>query len=146
MRVISECKTIFVIVITLGLIGSVGVAFEKSPFSQRRREQRYPLTGVIKSVDKSNRRATIKHDKVEGLMDAMTMPFLLKDEKALNEMQPGDRIKATLVSTDDGAQWLEKIVITVKSTQARDSNKPTNEKFMLSTQMSNQQRQGKNSG
>jgi hypothetical protein len=79
-------------------------------------------------------------------MDAMTMPFLLKDEKALNEMQPGDRIKATLVSTDDGAQWLEKIVITVKSTQARDSNKPTNEKFMLSTQMSNQQRQGKNSG
>lgn len=82
---------------------------------QRRREERYPFTGVVKSVDKPKRRATIKHDKVEGLMDPMTMPFLIKDEKALNEIQPGDRIKATLVSTNDGAQWLEKVIIVAKA-------------------------------
>jgi hypothetical protein len=31
---------------------------------QGRRERRYDFTGLVKSVDKANRRATIKHDKV----------------------------------------------------------------------------------
>lgn len=102
---------------------------------QRRREQRYEFTGVVKSVDKAKRRATIKHDKVEGLMDPMTMPFLIKDEKALNEIQPGDRIKATLVSTDDGAQWLEKVIITGKAAQANAPVEPAAEKIAPSVLM-----------
>lgn len=88
---------------------------------QRRREQRYEFTGIVKAVDKPRRRATIKHDKIAGLMDPMTMPFLIKDDKALNEIQPGDQIKATLVSTDDGAQWLEKVIIVAKVKQANTS-------------------------
>lgn len=102
---------------------------------QRRREQRYQFTGIVKSVDKPKRRATIKHDKVEGLMDPMTMPFLIKDEKALNEIQPGDRIKATLVSTDDGAQWLEKVLITGKVNQANASVEPAAETITPSVLM-----------
>lgn len=39
------------------------------------------------------------------------MPFLIKDARALQAMQPGDQIRATLVSTSDGAQWLENITI-----------------------------------
>ncbi|MBK9707366.1 MAG: copper-binding protein [Acidobacteria bacterium] len=77
--------------------------------------QRYEFKGVVVSVDRVKRRATIKHEKVEGLMDAMTMPFLVKDDKALEEMQPGDQIVAVLVSSDDGAQWLEKVVVVAKS-------------------------------
>ncbi|MBK8314539.1 MAG: copper-binding protein [Acidobacteria bacterium] len=77
--------------------------------------QRYEFKGVVVSVDRVKRRATIKHEKVEGLMDAMTMPFLIKDDKALEEMQPGDQIVAQLVSSDDGAQWLEKVVVVAKS-------------------------------
>ena len=45
----------------------------------------------------------------------MMIPFLVKDEKALNTMRPGDQIKATLVVTDDGGQWLENVVITSKA-------------------------------
>lgn len=80
-----------------------------------RQERRYELKGVVQSVDKAKQRATIKHEKVGDLMDAMTMPFLIKDEKALNEMEPGDQIKATLVTTRDGGQWLEKITIIAKA-------------------------------
>lgn len=74
--------------------------------------QRYELIGEVQSVDKAKKRATIKHEPVKGYMDAMTMPFLVKDEKSLEEMQPGDQIRATLVVTADGATWLEKITIT----------------------------------
>lgn len=90
-----------------------------APSAQNRRnEQRFGFTGLIKSVDKANRRATIKHDKVGDFMEPMTMPFLIKDAKALNELRAGDQIKATLVVTDEGGQWLEQVTIRPRA-QAR---------------------------
>lgn len=83
-------------------------------------EQRYELKGTVVSVNQARRRATIKHEKIDGYMDAMTMPFLIKDDKALEAMQPGDQIVATLVVTDDGASWLEKIVIVAGSRKEKD--------------------------
>jgi Cu/Ag efflux protein CusF len=85
-------------------------------------ESRYELKGIVQSVDKAKKRATIKHEKVGDLMGAMTMPFLIKDEKALNEMEPGDQIKATLITTSDGGQWLEKVTIIAKAKKEKASN------------------------
>lgn len=137
MRSINWTRKVVCVLATLILaafcLDAIDVKGQRSP--QRRREQRYEFTGVVKSVDKPKRRATIKHDKVEGLMDSMTMPFLIKDEKALNEIQPGDRIKATLVSTDDGAQWLEKILITGKASQANVPAEPATETITSSVLM-----------
>jgi uncharacterized membrane protein len=48
------------------------------------------------------------------------MPFLIKDEKALNTIQPGDQIKATLVVTNDGGLWLENIAITSKDNSSSE--------------------------
>jgi Cu/Ag efflux protein CusF len=100
------------------------IAFGTSgmPSLRRQRESRYEFKGVVKSVDKAHKRATIKHEKVGDLMDPMTMPFLIKDEKALNQMEPGDQIKAVLVSTDDGRQWLENITIIAKAHPSRESS------------------------
>jgi Cu/Ag efflux protein CusF len=80
-----------------------------------RQENRYELKGIVQSVDKAKKRATIRHEKVGDLMGAMTMPFSIKDEKALNEMEPGDQIKGTLVTTGDGGMWLENITIIAKA-------------------------------
>jgi Cu/Ag efflux protein CusF len=92
-----------------------------SPALRGRQERRYELKGFVQSVDKAKKLATIKHEKVGDLMDAMTMPFLIKDEKALNEMEPGDQIKATLVTTGDGGMWLEKITIIAKARKEKAS-------------------------
>ena len=80
-------------------------------------DDRYEFRGVVKSVDKTNKRAMIKHEKVGDLMDAMTMSFLIKDRQALNRMEAGDQIQGMLVSTDDGGQWLEQITIIVKGSR-----------------------------
>ncbi len=131
----SRCVTHAVVALVAIIFCSAPFQVSESFLDQQRREQRYQFTGIVKSVDKPKRRATIKHDKVEGLMDPMTMPFLIKDEKALNEIQPGDRIKATLVSTDDGAQWLEKVLITGKVNQANASVEPATETITPSVLM-----------
>jgi Cu/Ag efflux protein CusF len=98
-------------VTAIALLLLTGLSLAASP---PQKEKLYELRGVVKSVDMPNRSATIKHEKVGDYMGAMTMPFLIKDEKALKEMRPGDQIKATLVVTDDGGQWLENVVITSK--------------------------------
>jgi protein SCO1 len=76
--------------------------------------KRYDLKGKIVSVDKANQSATISHEEVKDFMDAMTMPFKLKDAWPLDVMKPGDEVQAALVVTDDSA-WLEDVVVIQKS-------------------------------
>ena len=76
--------------------------------------KRYDLKGTIVSVDKANQSATISHEDVKDFMEAMTMPFKLKDAWPLDVMKPGDEVQAALVVTDDSA-WLEDVVVVQKS-------------------------------
>lgn len=76
--------------------------------------KRYEFKGTIVSIDKANQSATISHEEVKDFMDAMTMPFKLKDAWPLDVMKPGDEVQATLVVTDDSA-WLEDVVVVQKS-------------------------------
>jgi protein SCO1/2 len=77
-------------------------------------EERYELKGKVSSVDKRGRTVTIAHEAIEGYMDAMSMPFNLKDEWALDEMEQGDRVQATLVISGDRT-WLEGVVFVRES-------------------------------
>jgi protein SCO1/2 len=76
--------------------------------------KRYELKGTVVSVDKPDQSATISHEEIKDYMEAMTMPYKLKDAWPLDVMKPGDQIQATLVVTDDSA-WLEDVVVTQKS-------------------------------
>jgi protein SCO1/2 len=61
----------------------------------------FPLTGAIVSVRPDHREITVKHDEVKGFMDAMTMPFAVKEPSQVAGLRPGDLISATLVLTDE---------------------------------------------
>ena len=52
--------------------------------------------GVILMVDKEKGQLRIKHDKIEGLMDAMTMSFDVRDHSLLESLSAGDIIEFTL--------------------------------------------------
>jgi protein SCO1 len=69
-------------------------------------EQRYDLKGKVVSVDKGQRQVTIAHEKINGLMDAMTMPFSVKEDWALSVLAPGQTVEATLVIRGDRS-WIE---------------------------------------
>ena len=78
---------------------------------QRGTERRFELKGKVVSVDKPSLRVTISHEQIKGYMDAMTMPFNVKDSHAISMLEPGQGVEATLVVQGDRS-WLEGLKIT----------------------------------
>lgn len=74
-------------------------------------EKRYPLTGKVIAINKTEKTATISHDEIPGYMESMTMDFTVKNQSDLDKLKPGDRITGDLVVTDTSS-WIELTAIT----------------------------------
>jgi Cu/Ag efflux protein CusF len=48
--------------------------------------------GVVKAVDQEKSLITLDHEKIEGLMSAMTMDFTVGDKKLLDRTRVGDKV------------------------------------------------------
>lgn len=73
-------------------------------------ERRYELKGRVVSVDRAKGEVGVEHEDIPGYMSAMTMDFPVRDAEALKVLEPGDRVQAALVVTDD-AYWLDSVVV-----------------------------------
>ena len=73
----------------------------------------YKLRGKVVSTNPQRGEVTLNHEAIPGFMDAMTMPYKLKDASILSELHPGDVITAdVLVSQDsDASVLLDHIVV-----------------------------------
>jgi len=65
-------------------------------------EKRYKLTGDVLALNADTGMATVKGDKIEGWMEAMTMDYPVKDKSELAKLHAGDRITATVFVSDTG--------------------------------------------
>jgi protein SCO1/2 len=77
-------------------------------------EQRYELTGTIVAVDRDAQKVTVRHDAIPGLMEAMTMPFRVRDGRMMHALEPGRQLSADLVVAGK-ASWLENLVVTTQA-------------------------------
>ena len=83
----------------------------------------YKLRGKVVSTDAARGEVTVNHEAIPGFMEAMTMPYKLKDPSILGELHPGDLITAdVLVSPDPNADYLLDHIVVVA--QARPDYKP----------------------
>ena len=73
----------------------------------------YPMRGKIVSTNPATGEVTIDHQAIPGFMEAMTMPYKLRDNRIIGELHPGDLITAdVLVSqTADGAVFVDHFVV-----------------------------------
>ena len=73
----------------------------------------YAIRGTIVAVDKPNKKATIKHDDIEGYMEGMTMEFPIRGDWVWDKLTPGSTIQGDLVVDNEGQQpfWIENVVI-----------------------------------
>lgn len=73
----------------------------------------YKLRGKVVADNSATGEVTLNHDAIPGFMDAMTMPYKLKDPSIVTELHPGDVITAdVLVSQDeDAGVLLDHIVV-----------------------------------
>jgi Cu/Ag efflux protein CusF len=69
---------------------------------------RYRMHGKVLSVDTHEHMATIKHDKIVGFMDAMTMEYPVKDPKEFAALHVDETIDGT-VFVQDTNFWVGEI-------------------------------------
>ena len=74
----------------------------------------FPVVGVINELKSDGSTIVIRHEAVTNYMEAMTMPFRVKETGALAGLQPGDEISFRLLVTEDES-WIDQIVKTGKS-------------------------------
>jgi Cu/Ag efflux protein CusF len=67
--------------------------------------------GEIVSLDEDRLSAIIKHERIEGFMEAMTMRFKAEDGDVLKHVSPGERVRFTLKDTPTVTRlvYIEKI-------------------------------------
>jgi len=92
-------------VLILSIVGGVLFAWQWQNHSS---PGRYDLQGQVVSVDLQQRTVLIAHKEIPGYMEAMTMPFTLKEEWAYGRLKARDYIQATLVVEGDRT-WLEDV-------------------------------------
>ncbi len=120
MNFVNRRARVDVKIILVVLFSSLSVTFLSLSGCQPKSkipERRYELKGQVVSVDKKNRRVTIAHEEVRGFMEAMTMPFALKDGQSLDALAPGDQISAILV-VSGSSSWLEEVISSHQSAVA----------------------------
>jgi protein SCO1/2 len=73
----------------------------------------YKLRGKVVSDNPATGEVTLNHEAIPGFMDAMTMPYKLKDPSILSELHPGDVMTADLLVSQrsDASVLLDHIVV-----------------------------------
>jgi protein SCO1/2 len=72
--------------------------------------KRYEMRGTIVSFNKAQEQVVISHEEIPGYMEAMTMPYTLREPTAFDVMKAGDKIQATLV-VDGERSWIENPIV-----------------------------------
>lgn len=95
-----------------------------SPASTASSYKVYKVRGKVIATNPSTGEVTLDHEAIPGFMEAMTMPYKLKDPSILGELHPGDVLTADLfVSQDaDANVFLDHIVIVA---EGKPDYKPT---------------------
>jgi protein SCO1/2 len=82
----------------------------------------YSLRGKVVSVDTAAGVVIVDHEAIPRFMDAMTMPYKLKDMTVAAKLHPGDRITAkVLVGQDEDDALLDEVVVTAQPNPANNS-------------------------
>jgi Cu/Ag efflux protein CusF len=98
------------IAVRLALIVAALAAFAACGWKAHPPVRSFAFEGRVISVNLERHTALIHHQDVPGLMDAMTMDFLIKDDATLRRLQPKDHLKGRLL--DDGNRpWIEVVTI-----------------------------------
>jgi protein SCO1/2 len=88
------------------LLGSAGACTRQQ--EPPKPVRRFELRGEVVRLDHSTQVAVIKHEKIDGWMEAMTMEFPVRDKAEFGKLTDGMRIRATVL-VQDLDYWLADI-------------------------------------
>ena len=82
-------RTILIVSASLCLCGATACA------------SKYTARGLVLKVDPATSTLTVSHEQIPGYMDAMVMPFTVRDPQEVADVRPGDRIAFRLTVGKD---------------------------------------------
>jgi len=88
-------KTLGITLAVIGLLVTGAMAQQKGGAKKS-----YILQGKVEAVNQSGNTMTVNHPKVEGYMDAMTMPYKVDKAESFSKVKVGDQIRATVYDGD----------------------------------------------
>ena len=94
-RRLRACGSLLCALVALSLLASGCRRETAAPAAGA--EKRYPVRGTVVQVDFPDGRVVLDHEEIPDFMDAMTMPFAVRDRALLNGLDAGDVVSATLV-------------------------------------------------
>jgi len=100
------------IVLTLACGRSTGAdvaAATTAPVTASVEATRYSARGVLKNIDVPKKRVSIAHEDIPGFMNAMTMPFDVKDASLLTGLAVGDTVTFSFTVDDKGYMVVDRI-------------------------------------
>lgn len=68
----------------------------------------YTVKGVVRELNADGRTVVIRHEEIPGYMEAMTMPFRVRDTNELRGVNSGDAVSFRLNVADD-ASWIDQV-------------------------------------
>jgi Cu/Ag efflux protein CusF len=92
---INPKPTVLLLTVLLGACARSGDEKQLPPLN------RYSIHGEVMRLEQSNRLATIRHQRIVGYMDAMTMTFPIKDPQEFSGLQSGNCIEGTVFVQGD---------------------------------------------
>src|SRR5215472_7220623 len=94
-KILARCSLAAVVVGLIAFTVSV-----QSNAQSNAKKKSFTLHGTIQEVKEPQKKVTVKHDKIEGYMGAMTMDYGVADAAALKKLKAGDEIAATVYEND----------------------------------------------
>jgi protein SCO1/2 len=82
-------------------------------------EHRYQVTGLVTEVDAAHQTVVVSHDRIPGYMDAMVMPYRVREQQVLADLKPGMKIDFTLV-VSKASSYIAAIHVREYDSQERD--------------------------
>lgn len=80
----------------------------------------FQVRGAVKTLKEDGRTVVIEHEKIPGYMEAMTMPFRVRDVAELKGVTAGDKVVFRFHVTDEES-WVDQIQITARGAVASAS-------------------------
>ncbi|MCB1210478.1 MAG: SCO family protein [Verrucomicrobiales bacterium] len=89
------------------LFGALLIA---AALSAEEKPQSFQVRGIVREVRPEKQQMIIKHEAIPGYMDAMVMPFSVRDAKLFNGVVAGDSVSFKLIVTDE-ADWVSEMKV-----------------------------------
>jgi protein SCO1/2 len=103
----------FLVLLLAGALATISGCHRASAPANTRVEdgiKQYHVRGVVVSTNPAKDEISLDTEAIPGFMDAMTMPYELKNPSVISELHPGDTITATLL-TSSTSDVLDQVVI-----------------------------------